>query len=94
MSGDFYDINRSVHYLLKEFQERITKANSTFFNEVENSLKKEFLDQLDSIVKTVNEYQTKDFSIVEEQETPQEMTVKDGLNIVWKAFRRKWKRKK
>lgn len=92
MSGDFYDINRSVHYLLKEFQERITKANSTFFNEVENSLKKEFLDQLDSIVKTVNEYQTKDFSIVEEQETPQEMTVKDGLKIAWKAIRRKWKR--
>lgn len=92
MSGDFTDINRSVHYLLEDFYKKITKADSTFFNEVDEYLKNEFLEQLCNTLNVVNEYQTKDFSVIDNQEPQKELTIKDGLTIAWDAFRRKWRK--
>lgn len=95
MSPDFTDINRSVYYLFESFQKKIKQNEVVFFADLDEGLKKSFLNQLAETIKIVNDMQTRDFSEkkIDNNEFLEEAGVWDGLGIIWKAIRRRFRRR-
>ena len=88
---DFIDINRSVYYLFESFQNKIKQNEAAFFTDLDEGLKKSFLNQLAETIKTVNDMQTRDFSEkkIDKNGIQADISVWEGLCITWKALWRK-----
>lgn len=82
MSKDFIDITRGVYYAFNSFQTKLNNQGDQFFQDVDKSTRSMVMEQLNLMCSKLNNLQTKDFSVQDENlEIMKEKQIK--LGEVW-----------